>query len=293
MDKILVATDFSETSEAALRWAVAIAQAHRAEVRLVHALRLPSHVTPYVPPPPDLDQELQRQVNARLAEIASTVVEADLEVSTDLRYEQASNGIREAAEEWGADLLVIGTKGLSGFEHLLLGSTAERVISIAPCPVLSVHPGDFDSHRNPRKVLVPTDFSDEAKRSASAALDLLGPVEGGELLLVSAYQLPMEYTAYGSLPTAWDYLQEVADASRRELEQWAESLDGRGWEVRSEVAEGPPTAVVRRLAEDQGVDLIAMGTHGRGGLSSLVLGSNAKKVVQHAPCPVLTVRRED
>lgn len=293
MDKILVATDFSETSDGAVRWAVEIGKAHNAEVRIVHSLRLPSLVTPYLPPPPDLDQELQRQVAARLEETAGDVAKQGIEVSTDLRYAVASEGIRQAIEDWSPDLLVIGTKGLSGIEHLLLGSTAERVIGLAECPVLSVHPGDFDRHRRPRKVLVPTDFSDEARHSAEAAIELLGRVEGGELILVSAYQLPLEYTAYGAVPTAWDYLEEVAAAARKHLEEWAQTFTGKGWKVSTEVAEGTPTAVIQTLAEQHEVDLIAMGTHGRGAISSLVLGSNAKKVVQHAPCPVLTVRRKD
>ncbi len=61
----------------------------------------------------------------------------------------------------------------------------------------------------------------------------------------------------------------------------------------TEVAEGPPAMVIERLAKEREVDLIAMGTHGRSGLRELMLGSVAKRVVQRAPCPVLTVRRRE
>lgn len=291
--KILVATDFSETSEGAVKWAGEISQAHDAELRVLHGLRLASHITPYVPPPPDLDQELQRQVAARLEETAEALRKLDREVSVRLRNEVPSEAIRAEAEDWGADLVVMGTKGLSGVEHLLLGSTAERVIGLAPCPVLSVHPGDFDRHRPLRKILVPTDFSDEARQSAEAAVELLGDRQQGELILVHAYHMPVEYTAYGAVPTTWDFMKEIADSAEKELQSWAGELTGRGWAVSTRVSEGPPSVVIQRLAEEEGVDLIAMGTHGRGGLASFLLGSNSRKVVQHAPCPVLTVRHHE
>ena len=69
-------------------------------------------------------------------------------------------------------------------------------------------------------------------------------------------------------------------------------LSASGWKVTTEAAEGPPATVIERLAKEREVDLIAMGTHGRSGLRELVLGSVAKRVVQRAPCPVLTVRRQ-
>ena len=291
--KVLVATDFSETSEGALRWGLEIAREHEAEVRLVHALRLPSPSTPLVPIPPDLHLDLQQRATARLEEIEAGLREAGYRVSAEVRHDEPAQGIRVAAESWGADLVVIGTRGLTGLEHLLLGSVAERVIAVSPCPVFCVHPGDYDRHRALRRVLVPTDFSDEARRSAELALELVGARHKGELTLVHAYHIPVEYTAYGAVPTSARFLEEISEAAKAELDKWATELSQRGWRVTTAVEEGAPSAVIQRVAKDREVDLIAMGTHGRGGLKGFILGSNAKRVVQHAPCPVLTVRRED
>ncbi len=124
------------------------------------------------------------------------------------------------------------------------------------------------------------------------ALDLIGARGKGELILVHAYHIPVEYSAYGVLPTNWNFMEEASRAAGTELDKWATELSASGWKVTTEVAEGPPASVIERLAKEREVDLIAMGTHGRGVLRELVLGSVAKRVVHRAPCPVLTVRRQ-
>lgn len=291
--RVLVATDFSETSEGALRWGADIARAHDAELLLLHGLRLPSLATPYVPIPPEIDLELEQKANERLAELTTQLAEAGLKVTSEIRHDEPASAIRDATLQWKADLVVIGTRGLSGLEHLLLGSVAERVITVSPSPVLSVHHDDYDRHRPLRKILVPTDFSDEARRSAEVALELIGSRTKGELILVHAYHIPVEYSAYGSLPTTWDFLSDMSSAARAELEKWAAQLSASGWKVTTAVEEGTPASVIQRLAQERDVDLVAMGTHGRGGLGGFLLGSIARRVVQHAPCPVLTVRRHE
>jgi nucleotide-binding universal stress UspA family protein len=292
IQRVLIGTDFSETSDAALQWGVEISRAHGAAVMLVHALRLPSFVTPYVPVPPDIDVELERKALDRLTEIERRVADGGTKVTTAIRHDDPASALRDAALEGNADLVVVGTRGHSRLEHLLLGSVAERVISIVPVPVLAVHPEDFDRHRPLRRVLVPTDFSAEARRSAQVALDLIGARGKGELILVHAYHMPIEYAAYGTLPVNWNFVEEASRAAKSELGKWATELSASGWKVTTETAEGPPALVIERLAKEREVDLIAMGTHGRSGLRELVLGSVAKRVVQHAPCPVLTVRRQ-
>jgi universal stress protein A len=144
-----------------------------------------------------------------------------------------------------------------------------------------------------RKILVPTDFSDEARRSAEIVLELIADRAKGELILLHAYHVPVEYSAYGSLPTSWSFFDEVPRTAKTELDKWASHLSSSGWKVTSQIAEGTPASVIVRLAKELDVDLVAMGTHGRSGLKAFMLGSVARRVVQHAPCPVLTVRRHD
>ena len=291
---VLVATDFSPTARAGVDWAIEIARDHGARIRLVHGLLLANRMTDYVPAPPDFTEAIQAAAAARLEEVCDRVRNAGVEVSSDLRLGLPSQAITEAIREEKADLLVIGTRGLTGVSHLLLGSTAERVVQHAACPVLSVHPGDHEKHRRIRTVLVPTDFSRDAESATAAATRLLGDdIEGARILLLNAYHLPFEYTAYGTIPTAVDYTRDVEGAALEKLAEIAAALSADGLEVESRAVEGYPPEVIVEEAEAMGADLIAMGTHGRTGLAHLFLGSTAERVVQDARCPVLTVRRHD
>ena len=291
---ILVATDFSKTSRTGVDWAIEIASEHEAAIRLVHGLLLAHRMTDYVPAPPDFTEALQAAAAARLEEACERARKAGLDVSSDLRLGLPSQAILEAAKEEKADLLVIGTRGLTGVSHMLLGSTAARVVQHASCPVLSVHPGDHERHRRIRTILVPTDFSRDAELATAAANRLFGEdFEGARLVLVHAYHLPFEYTAYGTIPTSVDYTKDVEGSAEERLAETAAALADLGPEIETRAIEGYPPDVIVEAAENSGADLIAMGTHGRTGLAHLFLGSTAERVVQHAKCPVLTVRRQD
>jgi nucleotide-binding universal stress UspA family protein len=292
--QVLVATDFSETAEAALDWAVAIARHHGARVHLVHGLTLPSPLPDYVPSGADFGQELHRIAQAKLEETAARVRQTGLAVDLDVLVGVPSQVIVRAAEEAGADLVVLGTRGLTGITHLLLGSTAERVVQRCPCPVLTVHPGDRGRHRTIRTVVVPTDFSGGAGEAARRALRLLAPLDGGaHLVLVHAYHLPIEYTAYGPIPTSVNYLSDVGADAQERMDRMAKELAREGLTVETATREGYAPDVIVEEARERDADLIAMGTHGRTGLAHLLLGSTAERVVQHAPCPVMTVRRRE
>lgn len=291
---VLVATDFSATAQAGIDWALELARTHQAQIVLVHGVMLPNRATDFVPSPPDLTEKLQEAASGRLNEAAERARGRGAEVITDLRVGLPSQAILEAAEERAVDLVVLGTRGLTGLQHLFLGSTAQRVVQHANCPVLTVHPGDIDQHRQIRTVLVPTDFSRDAELSTSVALDLLAKQPGETtLVLLHVYHLPYEYTAYGSIPTSLDYFKDVEGAAEERLRELAEPLASEGLSVKTVAREGYPPEVIVGEAEASGADLIALGTHGRSGLTHLLLGSTAERVVQHASCPVLTVRRQE
>lgn len=292
LQRILAATDFSSTAKAGVDWAIELALAHGARIDLVHSLLVPSRATDFVPSPPDFTEALQEAASGRLNEITTLVREKGVEVSSELKLGVPSQVILDTAMQLNADLVVIGTRGLSGLRHLLLGSTAERVVQHAHCPVLTVHPGDADRHRPLDTILVPTDFSRDAETAYFAALNLLGRESTTKVVLLHVYHLPYEYTAYGTIPTSLDYFKDVEGAAEDRLQALAEELRSQGFQVDTMAREGFPPEVILAEAEAAGADLIAMGTHGRTGLAHLVLGSTAERVVQRADCPVLTVRSE-
>jgi nucleotide-binding universal stress UspA family protein len=143
-----------------------------------------------------------------------------------------------------------------------------------------------------RKLLVPTDFSDGAREALEAAVDLAGP--DTSLLVLHAWDIPAAAMLSEGLVLTTMYA-DVPSAAEEALGRWrreAERLGAR--RVESRLVHGPAWHQIVRAAEaDPAIDLIVMGTHGRTGLKRALLGSVTEKVVRHAPCPVLAVRRRD
>jgi nucleotide-binding universal stress UspA family protein len=297
---LLVATDFSQTADAALEWASELARLQGARLELIHAVTVPPSfdldAVPGMPAGPGYGfvEEVQEKALARLGQAAVGLRDRGTHVSTHLGVGVPSAAIVQRAEEVKAAGIVMGTRGLTGLRHLLLGSTTERVIHRASCPVLTIHPSDVGRHRPIRTILVPTDFSQDAELAITAAHRLLAPVDrDARMILVHAFNLPIEYTAYGAIPTSIRYLEDAGLESERLLEEMRQRLLREGLEVETVAREGDPALVVAEEAERGGADLIAMGTHGRSALRQLLMGSTAERVLQHAPCPVMTIRRPE
>jgi nucleotide-binding universal stress UspA family protein len=291
---VLVATDFSPTAAAAVQWGSELARARGGKLVLVHAVDVHGPLTDFLPAPPDLDEQVQAAASSRLDEAAAAARESGLEVESRLEIGIASQAVVHAIGEVAPDLVVQGSRGLtSGLAQLLLGSTAQRIVQHSPRPVLTVHPGDRDRRAAIRHVLVPTDFSDDAQEAANAARTLFAGEGGARLTLLHAYHLPVEYTAYGTIPTSIPFHADAAAVADEKLAEAAAALTDEAHAVDAVAKEGYPPEVIVDTARDLAVDLIAMGTHGRTGLRHLLLGSNAERVIEHAPCPVLTVRRPE
>jgi len=288
---ILTATDFSADAENALAWAQAIARAHGATVELVHALSLPLLAPEMAAPTAELLDEIERAAERKLQETVDQVRQGGCAINARLLPGQPSQVILELARELAPDLIVLGTRGLTGLRHALLGSTTARVVQHAAAPVLSVHRQNRAPQQPIRTILAPTDFSADADLACAVARRLLACAADARLLLLHVYNLPIEYTAYGPIPLSISYLEEAGAKAQARLEEEAEALRETGLTVETAVREGYPPEVIAAEAERCGADLVAMGTRGRSGFGHFFLGSTAERVVQTASCPVLTVRR--
>ncbi|MEA1931996.1 MAG: universal stress protein [Euryarchaeota archaeon] len=138
------------------------------------------------------------------------------------------------------------------------------------------------------RILVPTDGSPEGEQAIAHAVDLAeahgATVSGLYVINTASYNgLPME--------ASWEGVTTLLNTDAQEAVETVEELgDERDVPVETEITEGSPSTEIVRAAESQGCDLIVMGTHGRGGIDRLLLGSVAEKVVRAAHVPVLTVR---
>jgi universal stress protein A len=141
------------------------------------------------------------------------------------------------------------------------------------------------------KILHPTDFSECAAQAEATAVDLAGKL-GGEIALL---QVLVETPLYGESVLNMPKVQSVYDAQRKWAEETLEARVGdlrqRGVKANWRVQVGVPSEEIVKIAEEERVDMIVMGTHGRSGLNRVLLGSVAERVIRLAPCPVLTVRQ--
>jgi nucleotide-binding universal stress UspA family protein len=137
---ILVPIDFSPHAEAVIAWAAHLAEEHGSRIVLLHVYHLPVEFQQlegaYLPP--DFWSTVKSEAQQTLAQFANELRAKKIDVEAVVREGYPASIIVEEAEERRADLIVIGTRGLSGFKHLLLGSIAERVVQKAPCAVLTV-----------------------------------------------------------------------------------------------------------------------------------------------------------
>ena len=144
--KILVPVDFSEHSAAAVEAAIDLARAFGSKLHLLHCYQIqPGGLSPYrIAIPSSYSTEIRDAASQQLSDWQEKHVPADVPVDASMASDVPSELIVKTAEEIGADLVVMGTRGLSGFKHVLLGSVAERTIRFAPCPVLTVHAPETD-----------------------------------------------------------------------------------------------------------------------------------------------------
>jgi nucleotide-binding universal stress UspA family protein len=287
LSSILVATDFSDGAECALRHGVALAKIHGAGVRLLHALHTPHPAAPLTEGV--VLSERRRLAREKLDATAKRAAGHGVDVVTQLVEGKAADSVAEVAEESGADLVVAGSHGETGVVHALLGSVAAGIVRECACPVLTVR-ADMEPAA-PRDILVPVDFSGHSLAAVEAAAALLDPgADGARLSLLHVFALPAGFYRFGTPAELPPTLANDCAELERELEELAGRLRELGFSVETHIRKGEPGAEIEEEARERCPNLIALGTHGRTGWRRLVLGSNAAYLLPRAPCPVLTVR---
>lgn len=139
ISKILLAVDFSIHSERAVEWAAALGQRLGASIDVVHALDLPRNYIPYASDfGTEVEEKIEANVSAQLEDIGEVLEAREIEASLNIRRGRPSVVISELATQTGCQLVVMGTRGLTGLPHVFLGSVAERTLRKAPCSVLAV-----------------------------------------------------------------------------------------------------------------------------------------------------------
>jgi nucleotide-binding universal stress UspA family protein len=291
--RILVPVDFSAPSRQAFQAAIQLAQRFGSRLAVAHVTRANRPDSHIAAEQAGITFDTQRAGRAKLTEFIQREKLGNLQPARIVADGVPFDEIAKAARAWEADLLVIATHGYTGLKHVLLGSTAERVVRHAPCPVLVVRSREKRGIKTAfspdkiRSILVPVDFSEPSLDAVQHALALARRYEAQLCLLHVIAPLHPDMlidttrTQRAVRVAAHERLTKLADATKK---AWPRT----GRELRT----GHPVTTITALARRTNADLIIMGTHGYTGLKRTLLGSVAERVVRHAPCPVLTVRRK-
>ncbi|MFZ0738771.1 MAG: universal stress protein [Candidatus Acidiferrales bacterium] len=279
LKNVLYLTDFSEPSEAALPFAVAIASDYGATVHALHVL------TPVIPENcPEAIHADEELANADMAKVDSrlTGVAHDTAMALGVGLWAA---VEQAIHERNVDLIVVGTHGRTRAQKLLLGSFAEEIFRRSSVPVLTIGPHvrkDVTTNGAFHSVLFATDFSKPCKAAAPFAVSL---AEENEADLILLYVAPK--------PETNEERELAVSDAMKDLNNIVPS-DARSWCRPSSVVQyGDAADRILEVATQRGVDLIVLGVRGAAGhlvAATHLERATAHKVVAHARCPVLTVR---
>ena len=289
--RILVPVDFSDHSREALRAALALAQQFGSRLAVVHVTRRNRPDSHVVAEQMGITFDTRRLGRAKLQEFMEGEGIGGIQPTRLVADGVPFDEIVGAAKAWRADLIVIATHGYTGLKHVLLGSTTERVVGHAPCPVLVVRSraqrgkkAAFSPGRV-RSILAPVDFSASSRGAVQYALALAQQYEAQLCLLhvIKPYQADL-------LVDTTESQRDVRVAAHQSLAKLADATKKAWPHTGRELRRGHPVDTITALAKRTNADLIVMGTHGRSGVTRAILGSVAERVVRHAPCSVLVVR---
>jgi nucleotide-binding universal stress UspA family protein len=281
--KILLATDGSEEAELAARTAADLAAKTGSELYVVHVLVLPPE-TLHDPFGTDARREFEKRGRGRLDELVGRLEASGGEVAgAHFRVGSAAAEIVAQAEELGAGMVVLGSRGLGAMRRALMGSVSDSVVRHAPCPVLVVR---SEPLAFPTKILLATDGSEEATLAASTAAELAKGTDS-ELHVVHVGSFVPTFLAATEAEPG-----QSAREARKTLDDEVGSIQAAdGTVVQAHLRFGGAPEEVVVLAEDLGAGLIVVGSRGRGGIRRALMGSVSERVVRHAHCPVMIIRQ--
>lgn len=295
---ILVASDFSKPSERAFSEALIIAKENDAQICLVHVVRADWRYE-MLENPPEIDLE-QADAKARMRTFTKTC-SLDKEIASILiRRGPTAQSVAAAVTQMGCDLLVIGTRGRGGLSKLALGSTAEELLRIAPCPVMTVGPrAEITPAKNAFQTIVfATDFGKGSCAALKVAVSLAQKRRAKLVLLHMTTPMPVTSTSLSAYapagPAAEDVLEWQSSSRMKSLRQLKEFLPCEiHLEQEPEFVTGTDLSPegVLTAAERYRADLIVMGATRR--MSAKMMAhipwTAVHEVLRSSPCPVLTV----
>ena len=273
MKKILVPCDFSEQAVNAFRVAVDIAKESRGEVHLIHVVELSvMHDTILMPVlsfEEELLKELRDKADVQFGKLSKRYGKDNVDVISSVQFGSISIMILNYVEENNIDLVIMGTKGASGMSEMLMGSNAEKIVRNSSVPVLCIK--KFVKASSIKNIVFPNTLQQDQE-------DLTMKVKS----LQNSFKAKL-HVVYVNTPAR--FARDVD--STKKLKSFAKRFMLKDFTLNIYNDPSEESGVIN-FAHSINADMIAMGTHGRKGLSHILSGSVAEDVVNHVDCPIWT-----
>lgn len=295
--RIVVGVDFSVASKAAADLAMHVARASGAEIMLLHVGYVPDLPSGLADAVSNTASEYRRIAEASLDEDRSQLAEwreryhgQGVDVCHMAVEGAPDKAICEVADDWEANLICVGTRGLKGVARFVLGSVAERVVRGAQKDVMVVKEQEHDTDEQGgfRRILVGTDFSESSLQTLQAARQFAA--EGATVELIHCIEEPSFGQRLSELGRQ-SIIQELEDNVREVMQErghaFVEAHCADMTEVSFRLVSGDPKEVLAKYAEEKSFDLVALSTRSRKGVKGFLLGSVAESTVRHSPSSVL------
>jgi nucleotide-binding universal stress UspA family protein len=295
LQHILIGLDGSPLAETILPYVSTIAQRVGADLTLLYAVHLTEEMLrddAYRVLQPAIQQSVPFAEDY-LRQVVHRLTENGLKVQSRVRIGDAATEILRCAQQERMDLIALATHGRSGLQRWFYGSAAEKVLHTTSTPLLLIRPTE-DQAAVPAdltQIVVPLDGSPVAARALSVAEALAERAHVPLVLLRVVEIVSLDFggpfgTSYAAYPELLDRLQETAD---NYVTERATALRAKGYTVLTETPVGLPADTIVHYAHAHPGSLVVMATHGRTGVANVMLGSVARRVVQHGNTPTLVV----
>lgn len=297
--RILVATDGSSYSEQAIKALLALGPPSDAEVSVLHVVEPLHYIINPAPPPPyhiewhRVEHELKveaEETSARAIGQAQQLFEsAGIGVKSMVREGHPANEIVKTAHETDADLVVVGSKGLTDSQLALLGDVAQKVARYAPCSVLIVKPAKRPARPGALKIVLATDGSENAREAARflSSFDLSGDTQ---VAVLQAVQQPRGLSLSASARLVLEQMRQTRLHDAEDMARATLEFLTTGAQTTTVIREGDPAEQILGTSSKLDADLIVVGSKGLSGIKLFLLGSVSQKVCRYADRSVMVVR---
>lgn len=280
LKSILVAIDFTESSENVLQNAISFAKTFKSKITLIHIL------------PDDINNEkvsllVKNAATRKLKEANDTINTEGLETESPiLEYGNYCNIIVSTSDKISANLILVGSGDKSKDDPFQLGSTAEKIIKKSNKPVFVVKDGQ---ELNIKNIICPVDFSKESGRALNSAI-IISRLVDAKLVILSVYP----YFQHNLAQLDATEINEIRHLDhKKEFDSFLESFNLIDLNFEKQIVGGDPSEEILKFIKKSKSDLLIMGTTGRSGISKILMGSVTEKVIRKVPCSFITLKNKD